>query len=55
MDRCGPTYSITAVLTQKLSTDFFNMYPKDVAPDADGKDLNAKPDGTSILCTPDWE
>ena len=23
----------------------FYMYPKDVAPDADGKDLNAKPDG----------
>ena len=23
----------------------FYMYPKDVLPDADGKDLNAKPDG----------
>lgn len=25
MDRCGPTYSITAVPTQKLSTDFLHV------------------------------
>ena len=32
MDRCGPTYSITAVPTQKNCRRTFYMYPKDVAP-----------------------
>lgn len=27
----------------------FHLYPKDIAPDADGKDLNARPDGSFYL------
>ena len=33
----------------------FHLYPKDVALDADGKDLNASPNGSFYRFTPVWE
>lgn len=33
----------------------FHLYPKDVALDADGKDLNASPNGSFTCFTPVWE